>query len=77
VLATPNGRALYRRRQSTIEPVFAEIKSPPDQTLPRPRPDRMKKRMAVGGFRTAATPSDRASAVAIGERAVGLAAERA
>jgi transposase len=26
VLATPNGRALYRRRQITIEPVFGQIK---------------------------------------------------
>jgi DDE family transposase len=26
VLATPEGRALYRRRQATIEPVFGELK---------------------------------------------------
>ena len=26
VLATPDGRALYRRRQATIEPVFGQIK---------------------------------------------------
>jgi hypothetical protein len=26
VLATPDGRALYRRRQATIEPVFGQLK---------------------------------------------------
>jgi Transposase DDE domain len=25
VLATPDGRALYRRRQATIEPVFGQL----------------------------------------------------
>jgi hypothetical protein len=36
VLATPDGRALYRRRQATIEPVFGQTEiQPPDQTLQR------------------------------------------
>jgi hypothetical protein len=26
VLATPDGRALYRQRQATIEPVFGQLK---------------------------------------------------
>ena len=48
VLATPDGRALYRRRQVTIEPVFGQLKSkPPDQTLPTPRPSRLPVGMAA------------------------------
>ena len=60
VLTTRDGRAVYRQRQITIEPVFGQLKfQPPDQTLPTPRPGRMQKRIEV--HRGDAQPPEAAS----------------
>src|SRR3954468_11188076 len=48
VLASPEGGALYRRRQVTIEPVFGKIKfTRAIRRLPAPRQGSLQKRMAV------------------------------